>query len=133
MTMKLNKNLLNKSDIESILEPTLLWENSSPSSSFNPSDYPNSRLTLSQNKNNFSYLKILISLGAGNNIFQIVTLENTSSSYSTTISMGDGNVAWGRTITFVDSTHIEFGNGVNGSTTNNNRIVFKAIYGTNIL
>ena len=122
-----NGDIVHKKDIE----PVLLWKNGSPNSSFNPDSGQDYAEITVKDRTPYKYIKVFVSLGAGNNIFQIITLENITNGYETQLFMIDDNATcWTRSFKFVDNTTIRIGKGKNGSSAvNNNRVVPKAIYG----
>ena len=126
--MKLNKNLLNKSDIESILEPTLLWENSSPNSSFSGGT---NAITLNQSVSNFKYIAIEYVAKIGLYLMSETRKYRVESNNTgfTLFYYKD----WYRDFALTDNG-ITVGHATNNSSnTDDDWLVPRRIYGTNIL
>ena len=143
--MNINKELLNKSDIESLLEPALLWQNPSPNSALKASDYPSGITTLDMSVYKYTiyaykiftssteilYKKVKYNADTSGNgatyLSEVMTVSGTANQYQMIT----------REFNIMSATNIEFGSGRlinNGSTSaNDNCGILVAIYGTNIL
>jgi hypothetical protein len=132
--MKLNKDLLNKSDIESILEPTLLWENSSPNSSYTATGVSN-LITFNDTITKYAYIVIAFKLSsAQGNATQYMKAKVVVGDYYYLYiidTMSTQNKT--RYFNLSSSTQGYFSDGYEDTTGKNEKCIPIAIYGTNIL
>lgn len=131
--MNINKELLNKSDIESLLEPVLLWENPNPDSSFTSTGSSNP-ITV-PNINNFKYLILGYKYWYDSNqsIFYIKIKNNRFGTFVGTAVSSNEQLVLQREFEFTSNTSLYFKDCYSNQQVDNQRLIPIVIYGTNIL
>jgi len=122
-----NGPIVHKKDIE----PVLLWENSSPDTSFAAQD------VVLKDSSNFKYLVIEMKMTiSSNHCGEFLKIRNSVGKYAFTTFADDGvgamNIA-SRSLYIQSTTSIHFYNGILNNTANGDVGIPVAIYGTNFL
>ena len=125
--MNINKELLNKSDIESLLEPTLLWSNSNPNTSFGAQTIT----TLDMSKYKYIVIECSSNVLADDNKKERIFFKQRymTPQFAFRLFNTNGTNIFYRYCMVKTSTTIE----IPDSTVDNYRLIPIAIYGTNIL
>jgi len=120
--MNINKELLNKSDIESLLEPVLLWSGTATVAT--------TLTTLDMSK--YKYVVFGFVNATDGNIIQYRKVKYQLSTMVLDF-IDDDNTTCHRQISITSPTTVDVGTGYAGTSPNQNRCVLKELYGTNIL